>query len=100
MTGRPGENMDVVIVQAFNALSLSSILLLIAMGLVFSFGLMNVINMAHGEFIMVGAYVTYLVQKGFVSIVPEAAGAYLFVALGLSFAVTAGLGLVLERVLI
>ena len=43
------------ITQLFNGLSLSSILLLIALGLAFSFGLMNVINMAHGEFIMAGA---------------------------------------------
>ena len=62
--------MNAVIVQAFNALSLSSILLLIALGLVFSFGLMNVINMAHGEFIMVGAYTTFVVQRAFFAALP------------------------------
>lgn len=52
-----------VLQQVFNGLSLGSILLLVALGLAFSFGLMKVINMAHGEFIMVGAYVTYLFQR-------------------------------------
>ena len=54
-----------VLTQIFNGLSLSSILLLVSLGLVFSFGLMNVINMAHGEFIMVGAYVAYMFQQTF-----------------------------------
>ncbi|MBM2809500.1 MAG: urea transporter permease subunit UrtB [Chloroflexi bacterium] len=92
--------MDTYIVQAFNALSLSSILLLIAIGLVFSFGLMNVINMAHGEFIMVGAYVTFLVQRLFVIAFPDLQGLYLFVALAVAFVVTAALGFLLERLLI
>ncbi len=51
--------MEVWALQLFNGLSLSSILLLIALGLVLSFGLMNVINLAHGEFIMIGAYTVY-----------------------------------------
>src|SRR5882672_9810455 len=55
--------MQLLVSQIFNGLSLGSILLLAALGLAFSFGLMKVINMAHGEFIMVGAYVTYLFQK-------------------------------------
>ncbi len=46
--------MSSLLLQGFNGLSLASILLLISLGLAFSFGLMNVINMAHGEFIMVG----------------------------------------------
>src|SRR5437899_10323308 len=92
--------MDVVIVQAFNALSLSSILLLIALGLVFVFGLMNVINMAHGEFIMVGAYVTMVVQRVTFALLPDASGLYIFIALAAAFLVTAVFGLILERVLI
>ena len=52
---------------------MSSILLLIALGLVFSFGLMNVINMAHGELIMVGAYVTFVLQRMCVSVLGDAA---------------------------
>ena len=92
--------METFLVQLFNALSLSSILLLIALGLVFVFGLMNVINMAHGEFIMVGAYVTALVQRIAFSVAPEQSGLYLFPALILAFAITAIFGLVLERLLI
>src|SRR5207249_6951350 len=93
-------SMNTVIVQGFNALSLSSILLLIALGLVFSFGLMNVINMAHGEFIMVGAYVTFVVQRLFQATMPDLSGIYIFVALALAFLVSGALGLMLERVLI
>jgi urea transport system permease protein len=51
--------MEVWAMQIFNGLSLSSILLLIALGLALYFGLMNVINLAHGEFIMIGAYTPY-----------------------------------------
>ena len=57
--------MSLLLLQLFNGLSLSSILLLIAIGLAITFGLMNVMNMAHGEFIMIGAYMAYLVQKWF-----------------------------------
>jgi hypothetical protein len=56
--GQNEVNVEVLISQIFNGLSLGSILLLAALGLAFSFGLMKVINMAHREFIMVGAYVT------------------------------------------
>jgi urea transport system permease protein len=54
--------MQILISQLFSGLSIGSILLLAALGLAFSFGLMKVINMAHGEFIMAGAYVTYIFQ--------------------------------------
>ena len=93
--------MDLWLSQSFNALSLGSILLLIAIGLTFSFGLMNVINMAHGELIMVGAYVAYVVQTE----LNGALGAggndvWLFVALPIAFVFAAMLGALLERVLI
>ncbi len=55
--------MDAAISQVFNGLSLGSILLMVSLGLAFAFGLMGVINMAHGEFIMIGAYVAYLFQS-------------------------------------
>ena len=55
--------MEVWALQLFNGLSLSSIMLLIALGLALSFGLMNVINLAHGEFIMLGAYTVYALQQ-------------------------------------
>ena len=48
--------MEVFLMQLFNGISVSSILLLAALGLAITFGLMGVINMAHGEFIMTGAY--------------------------------------------
>jgi urea transport system permease protein len=87
--------------QIFNGLSLGSILLLIALGLAFSFGLMNVINMAHGELIMTGAYVTFLVAELFRSwLGPEGVQHFFLPALVASFFVTALLGLVLEMTVI
>ena len=55
--------LDVYLLQVFNGLSVGSILLLVALGLAFSFGLMGVINMAHGELIMIGAYMPYVLQQ-------------------------------------
>ncbi len=55
--------MDIFLMQLFNGLSVSSIYLLAALGLAITFGLMGVINMAHGEFIMIGAYTTYIVER-------------------------------------
>ncbi len=96
-----GDEMAIWVSQAFNAVSLGSILLLIAIGLTFSFGLMNVINMAHGELIMAGAYVAYVVQRSLNSMVGTSGlDFYLFVALPIAFVVTALMGAVLERLLI
>lgn len=81
---------------AFNALSVASILLLVALGLAITFGLMRVINMAHGEFIMTGAYMTFLCGQIFKSN-PNLA---FMVALPVAFAVTAALGLLLETTVI
>ncbi|MCE6985069.1 urea ABC transporter permease subunit UrtB, partial [Pseudomonas frederiksbergensis] len=58
--------------QAFSGLSLGSILLLAALGLAITFGLLGVINMAHGEMLMLGAYATYVVQVLVQRYVPEA----------------------------
>ena len=55
--------MDVVVGQLFAGVSQGSILLLIALGLALTFGQMGVINMAHGEFIMAGAYTAYVMQR-------------------------------------
>ena len=49
--------------QLFNSLSISSVLLLVALGLSITFGIMGVINFAHGEYVMVGAYTTYVVDR-------------------------------------
>ena len=54
----------------FNGISLSSIILLTSLGLAITFGLMRVINMAHGEFLMIGAYMTYVVQQIFAGLLP------------------------------
>ncbi|MGN1111732.1 MAG: urea ABC transporter permease subunit UrtB, partial [Acutalibacteraceae bacterium] len=66
--------MEQVITTLFNGLSLSSIYLLVALGLSITFGLMGVINMAHGEFVMIGAYMTYVTQEIFVNYLPEEIG--------------------------
>jgi urea transport system permease protein len=93
--------MTSILLQAFNGLSLSSILLLISLGLAFSFGLMNVINMAHGEFIMVGAYITYLFQQRFAEMLGGTAyGLWFVLAIPVAFLVTGLLGLILEISLI
>lgn len=92
--------METVIMQVFNGISLSFILLLAAIGLAITFGLMGVINMAHGEFIMIGAYTAYVVQNAFRDLAPAALGAYVPVAIVASFVVAAALGLVLEKLVI
>ncbi len=92
--------MEIALLQAFNALSLSSILLLIALGLALSFGLMRVINMAHGEFMMLGAYTVYLLQPLFLPLGGPALGLYLVAALPLAFLTTALLGAGLERLVL
>jgi urea transport system permease protein len=81
----------------FTGLSLGSILLLVALGLAITYGLMGVINMAHGELMMIGAYATYLVQNLFRAYAPGAFDAYILVALPASFLASAFVGAVLER---
>ena len=85
----------------FNGISLSSILLLAAIGLSVTFGLMRVINMAHGEFIMIGSYTTFLVQNFFIAFLPPSAfDLYYPVAIVFSFLVSALFGYILERLVI
>jgi urea transport system permease protein len=81
----------------FSGVSLGSILLLAALGLAITYGLMGVINMAHGELIMIGAYTTYVVQNLFRSYAPGAFDAYLLCAVPAAFAVSALVGMALER---
>jgi len=78
---------------AFFGLSLGSILVLAAIGLSVTFGIMGVINMAHGELMMLGAYTTYVVQQ----LMPNSIGASLFVAMPAAFAVAALVGIAIER---
>ena len=88
-----GERLGVL----FTGVSLGSILLLAALGLAITYGLMGVINMAHGELIMIGAYATYVVQGVFQRYLPDAFGWYLAVAVPVSFLVSALVGAALER---
>jgi urea transport system permease protein len=88
-----GERLGVV----FTGISLGSILLLVALGLAITYGLMGVINMAHGELMMIGAYATYVVQNLFRSWFPGAFDAYILAAIPISFLAAAAVGAVLER---
>ena len=81
----------------FTGLSLGSILLLVALGLAITYGLMGVINMAHGELMMIGAYATYVVQVLFRQYLPGYFDAYLLLAVPLSFLASALVGAFLER---
>lgn len=81
----------------FNGISIGSVLLLAALGLAIVFGLMGVINMAHGELMMLGAYTTFIVQNGFKILGGPWFEIYIFFALILAFLVAALMGLVLER---
>jgi len=93
--------MSIYLMQIFNGISVSSILMLAALGLAIIFGLMKIINMAHGELIMIGAYMTYLTQKVF-----EAYGGsglfslYFIAAIPAAFLTTALIGYVLEVTII
>lgn len=87
--------MDALVSQLFAGLSLGSVLLLAALGLALTFGQMGVINMAHGEFMMAGAYTAFVVQG-----VIADAGVSLLVSLVIGFLVGGLLGLLLEVALI
>ncbi|QKJ85752.1 urea ABC transporter permease subunit UrtB [Paramixta manurensis] len=86
--------------QAFSGLSLGSILLLAALGLAITYGLLGVINMAHGEMLMLGAYATWLVQSLFQRLAPEWLAWYPLLALPAAFLLTALVGMLLERTVI
>src|SRR6185369_2629341 len=83
-----------------HGLSLASVLLFAALGLAVTFGLLGVINMAHGEMLMLGAYSTYAVQTFFQSHAPGMLKLYIFVAIPVAFAVTFAIGVLLERTVI
>ncbi|HEX6683304.1 MAG TPA: urea ABC transporter permease subunit UrtB [Candidatus Limnocylindrales bacterium] len=85
----------VIVSQLFTGISIGAVLLLIALGLALTFGQMNVINMAHGEFIMAGAYTVYVLQQ-----VITGAGVSMLVALPVAFLVAGAMGVVLELLLI
>jgi urea transport system permease protein len=85
-----------VIETLFFGLSLGSVLVLVAIGLAITFGVMGVINMAHGELMMLGAYTTYVVQLA----MPHHIGASVLVAIPAAFVVTALVGVLIERTII
>jgi urea transport system permease protein len=84
-----------IVSQLFTGLSVAGILALVAIGLSFTFGQMNVINMAHGEFVLAGAYVPYVLQRSGMD-----PGLALIAALPLALVVAGSLGLIMEKVLI
>ncbi|OSM96596.1 urea ABC transporter permease subunit UrtB [Lonsdalea populi] len=86
--------------QAFTGLSLGSILLLAALGLAITYGLLGVINMAHGEMLMLGAYAAWLVQSLFQQFAPQWLAWYPLLALPAAFLITAAMGMALERAVI
>ena len=86
--------------QGFAGLILFSVFVLMALGLAIIFGQMGVINMAHGEFMILGAYVTYLVSNIFADYMPALFGGYFFIAMILAFIAAGLLGLFVEWAMI
>ena len=86
--------------RLFSGLSLGSILLLAAMGLAITYGLLGVINLAHGEMLMIGAYATYVTQQLFVNYLPSYFDLYVLAAIPMAFLSSAIIGVVLERTVI
>jgi urea transport system permease protein len=86
--------------NAWYGISLGSVLLLAAIGLAITFGVMGVINMAHGEMVMIGAYVTFVVQEVIRARNPALFDYSLAIAIPLSFLVAGCIGIVIERTII
>ena len=89
-----------VLQSVFYGISLGSVLLLAAAGLAITFGVMGVINMAHGEMVMLGAYTTFMVQEVIRTHAPGLFGASLFIAVPLAFLVSGIAGILIERCMI
>ena len=89
-----------VLAAGYNGLSYASILFMAAIGLAIIFGLMGVINLAQGELIMIGAYVTWLVQELLRRFLPQLLDWYLILAVPAAFLVTALIGIALEALLL
>lgn len=93
--------MELLLESLFNGLAIGSVLLIAALGLAIVFGLMGVINLAHGELIMLGAYTTYVVQLIFKQpALQPVYDIYLIVALPIAFVVSGVVGILLERTII
>jgi urea transport system permease protein len=89
-----------VVQNAWYGLSLGSVLLLAAIGLAITFGVMGVINMAHGEMVMIGAYVTFVVQQTIRTSYPDLFDYSLVFAVPLAFIVAGAIGILIERTII
>ena len=90
------ELISIFAMQGFAGLILFSVFILMALGLAIIFGQMGVINMAHGEFMILGAYVTYLISALFANYLPSLFGIYFFIAMIISFIVAGALGALVE----
>lgn len=91
-----GEFSSILAMQGFAGLILFSVFVLMALGLAIIFGQMGVINMAHGEFMILGAYVTYLTSNFFSSYLPALFPIYFFIAMILAFIASGALGMLVE----
>ena len=96
----PDQLLSIFAMQGFAGLSLFSVFVLMALGLAIIFGQMGVINMAHGEFMILGAYMTFLTAKFFQTFMPVLFPAYFFVAMILAFIAAGALGMLVEWTLI
>ncbi|UTF60019.1 MULTISPECIES: urea ABC transporter permease subunit UrtB [Gilvimarinus] len=94
------ELMSIFAMQGFAGLILFSVFVLMALGLAIIFGQMGVINMAHGEFMILGAYITYLTSNVFADYMPALFGSYFFVAMILAFIAAGALGMLVEWAMI
>jgi len=95
-----GDLGSIFVMQGFAGLILFSVYVLMALGLAIIFGQMGVINMAHGEFMILGAYVTWMTSNVFQSYLPSLFSGYFFLAMILAFLASGALGMLVEWVLI
>ena len=89
-------SLEIFWMQLFSGVSYTAILLLMSLGLAIVFGLMGVINMAHGELMALGAYVTFMVANVFLSVFPNSVDTYILFAIPIAFLVTFLFGMFLE----
>ncbi|MCE1237369.1 MAG: urea ABC transporter permease subunit UrtB [Hyphomicrobiales bacterium] len=95
-----GDLASIFVMQGFAGLILFSVFVLMALGLAIIFGQMGVINMAHGEFMILGAYVTWMCSQIFQNYIPALFPIYFFVAMALAFVASGALGMLVEWALI
>ena len=89
-------SLEIFWMQLFSGVSYTAILLLMSLGLAIVFGLMGVINMAHGELMALGAYVTFMVANVFLRVFPDSVDTYILFAIPIAFLVTFLFGMFLE----